>query len=156
MWITSINLLYFWNNAGNSWKSQENRKSSSAVLVKVNLYYFMNLLGTKRANKYFVSFDPKSNFLISLISAKRFCSTFVIERYPYVVEIVMHKRYQFLPVFEVTSTIRDSKISQNSKHIFSVSHWKSRNYPSHTVKTTEGSGLDSPHSRMQIFPDLRM
>ena len=82
----------------------------------------MNLLGTKRANKYFVSFDPKSNFLISLISAKRFCSTFAIERYPYVVEIVMHKRYQFLPVFEVTSTIRDSKISQNSKHIFSVSH----------------------------------
>lgn len=82
-------------------------------------------------------------FLISLISAKRFCSTFVIERYPYVVEIVlilMHKRYQFLPVFEVTSRIRDSKISQNSKHIFSVSHWKSRNYPSHTVKTTEGSG----------------
>lgn len=51
----------------------------------------MNLLGTKRANKYFVSFDPKSNFLISLISAKRLCSTFVIERYPYVVEIVMHK-----------------------------------------------------------------
>ena len=85
----------------------------------------MNLLGTKRANKYFVSFDPKSNFLISLISAKRFCSTFVIERYPYVAEIVlilMHKRYQFLPVFEVTSRIRDSKISQNSKHIFSVSH----------------------------------